>query len=67
MKDFDVVRLTDESELRPGGQLRRYKRAEVLILGKGPFVYELDATDNWKTQLDAFIQKDLQNVRALTM
>jgi len=64
--DYKIVALADKSELKPGGQYREYKRAEVMIGELGPFVFMVDKKDGWENDLRSQIQREVTNVRSVT-
>lgn len=66
MKEYEVVRFGERSELLPGGRYRSYKRAEIMVGPLGPFTVETEAVDGWEHTLRAKCQEEARRVRMVT-
>ena len=63
MDDYKVVRMQDGSELLPGGRLREYTRAEIMVGELGPFYFTVEKKQGWENELRMLFQQQVNNVR----
>lgn len=66
MKEYEVVRMGERSELLPGGRYKSYKRVEIMVDELGPFTVETEAVDGWELTLRTKCQDEARRVRMVT-